>query len=91
MDMDKTTPSQASPEGAVWPIECFSKGLPRQGLLMLCVGAGLGARERRSMSFIRLGLGVGKQVVLWDSNVHKDIQIAAPETNMAQGNSQLRH
>jgi hypothetical protein len=43
------------------------------------------------MSFIGLGLGVGKQVELWDSNVHKDIQIAFPETTIAQSNSQLRH
>ena len=32
------------------------------------------------MSFIRFRLGVGKQVELWDSNVHKDIQVALPET-----------
>jgi hypothetical protein len=30
------------------------------------------------MSFIRFRLGVGKQVELWDSNVHKDIQSCCP-------------
>jgi hypothetical protein len=32
------------------------------------------------MSFISFKLGVGKQVELWDSNVHKDIQsLFAPQ------------
>jgi hypothetical protein len=34
---------------------------------------------RNPMSFIGFRLEVGKQIELWDSNVHKDIQIAAPE------------
>jgi hypothetical protein len=89
--MGKTTPSQVSPESAVWPIECSLEALLQQALFRLCVVRRLGPRESCSMSFIGLGLGVGKQVELWDSNVHKDIQIAFPETTIAQSNSQLRH
>jgi hypothetical protein len=89
--MGKTRPSQVSPESTVWPIECFSKALLRQELFSLCVARRLGARKSRSMSFIRQGLGLGKQVELWDSNVHKDIQIAVLKASEAQSNSQLRH
>jgi hypothetical protein len=51
----------------------------------------MGTREIYSMSFIRLVLGVGKQVELWDSNVHRVIRTGVPKTASAQRISQLRH
>jgi hypothetical protein len=61
------------------------------GVIRLCAIRRLGAGDIDSMSFIRLGLGVGKQVELWDSNVHKVREVAVAETASVQWISQLRH
>jgi len=37
------------------------------------------------MSFVKFSLVVGKEVELWDSNVHKDIQVAITETAAPKG------
>jgi hypothetical protein len=44
-----------------------------------------------SMSFIKIRLGMGKRLELWDSNVHKNVRVAVPGTASAQRISQLRY
>src|ERR1700734_221416 len=91
MDMGKKKPNQASPESTVWPIECFEEALLPRELLRLCATRKLGATGIHRMFFIRRELALGKQVELWDRNVHRVIQVVVPEPASAQRMSQLRH
>ena len=90
-DMDKKKPNQVSPESTIWPAECFEQEPAKRGVASAMRDLKTGAREIYSMSFVRLGLGVGKEVELWDSNVHRVIRTGVPKTASAQGISQLRH
>jgi hypothetical protein len=90
-DMGKKKPNQVSPESTVWPNECFVQGPTATGVVSAMCNLKMGSEEICSMSFIRLVLAVGKQVELWDSNVHRVIRIGVPKTASAQRISQLRH
>jgi hypothetical protein len=90
-DMGKKKLSQVSPESTIWPAECFEQEPAKAGVVSALCDSKMGAREIYSMSFIRLVLGVGKQVELWDSNVHGVIRTDVPKTASAQRISQLRH
>jgi hypothetical protein len=90
-DMGKRKPNQVSPESTIWPAECFEHEPAKTGVASAMFDLKTGGREICSMSFIRLGLGVGKEVELWDSNVHGVIRTSVPKTASAQGISQLRH
>jgi hypothetical protein len=90
-DMGKKKPNQVSPESTIWPAECFEQEPAETAEASAVRDFKMGTREIYSMSFIRLALGVGKQVELWDSNVHRVIGTGVPKTASAQGISQLRH
>jgi hypothetical protein len=90
-DMRKKKPNQVSPESTIWPAECFEQEPAKTGVASAVRDLKTAAREIRSMSFIGLVLGVGKEVELWDSNVHRVICTGVPKTASAQGISQLRH
>lgn len=90
-NMGKKKPNQVSPESTIWPAECFEQEPGKTGVASAMRDLKTGAWEIYSMSFVRLVLGVGKQVELWDSDVHKVIRTSVPKTTSAQGISQLRH
>jgi hypothetical protein len=91
MDMDKKKPNQVSPESTIWPAECFEQEPAKTVVLCAVSNLKKDTWEIDSMSFIRLVLDVGKQVELWDSNVHKVIRTGVPKTASTQRISQLRH
>jgi hypothetical protein len=43
------------------------------------------------MSFIRISLGVGKRVALWDTNIHKNIRATVPLAASALGSYKLKY
>jgi hypothetical protein len=90
-DMGKKKPNQVSPESTIWPAECFEQEPAKWGVASAMRDLKTGARGIYSMSFVRLGLGVGKEVELWDSNVHRVIRTGIPKTASNQEISQLRH
>jgi hypothetical protein len=90
-DMGKKKPNQISPESTIWPAECLEQEPAKTEVVSATCDSNMGTWEIDSMSFIRLVLGVGKQVELWDSNVHRMIRIGVPKTASAQRISQLRH
>lgn len=78
MDIHTKKPNQISPE----PYCLASQVLPRGPAVTGAIWSAFDPIVRcmrNPMSFIGFRLEVGKQIELWDSNVHKDIQIAAPE------------
>jgi hypothetical protein len=70
--MDKKKPNNVSVESTVWPAECCQKA-PLQ--VRECFGyprpAGWLLKESAPCPLLRVGWISGKQVELWDSNVHK--------------------
>jgi hypothetical protein len=90
-DMGKKKPNQVSPESTIWPAECFEQEPAEAGAAPTGCDLKMDIREIDSMSFIRLVLAVGKEVELWDSNVHRVIRTGVPKTASAQRISQLRH
>ncbi len=89
--MGRKKPNQVSPESTVWPTECFVQEPAATRVVSAVCYLKMGTEEICSMSFIRLVLDVGKQVELWDSNVHRVIRTGVPKTVSAQRISQLRH
>jgi len=90
-DMGKKKPNQVSPESTIWPAECFEQEPAKTVVVSVMCNSKMGAWEIDSMSFIRLVLDVGKEVELWDSNVHRVIRTGVPKTASTQRISQLRH
>jgi len=93
MGMDKKKPNNnVSAESTVWPAECCQKARLQ---VRECFGylrpVGWLLKESALCPLLREGWISGKQVELWDSNVHKVAESLSRWRQNARNFSQLRH